>query len=107
MLKNFGFTFIEIQQNCAFTTCGFFTTLGNFTTMYINAQRIERKNTTKNNIIPLYSIRAILGYAMDMLCAKHGFAQSRDCPAQTLDPWFVCAVSRLHQRIDVISCISN
>ena len=24
-----------------------------------------------------------------MLCAKHGFAQSRDCPAQTLDPWFV------------------
>ena len=21
----------------------------------------------------------------------HGFAHSRDCPAQTLDPWFVCA----------------
>ena len=20
---------------------------------------------------------------------KHGFAQSRDCPVQTLDPWFV------------------
>ena len=26
---------------------------------------------------------------MYMLCAKHGFAQSRDCPAQTLDTWFV------------------
>ena len=24
-----------------------------------------------------------------MLRAKRGFAQSRDCPAQTLDPWFV------------------
>ena len=24
-----------------------------------------------------------------MLRAKHGFAQSRDCPVQTLDPWFV------------------
>ena len=31
--------------------CGFFTTLGNFTTIYINVQCIERKNTTKNNII--------------------------------------------------------
>ena len=26
---------------------------------------------------------------MYMLRAKRGFAQSRDCPAQTLDPWFV------------------
>ena len=24
-----------------------------------------------------------------MLRAKRGFAQTRDCPAQTLDPWFV------------------
>ena len=24
-----------------------------------------------------------------MLRAKRGIAQSRDCPAQTLDPWFV------------------
>ena len=33
--------------------------------MYIKAQRIERKNTSKNNIIPLYSSRAILGYIKD------------------------------------------
>ena len=26
---------------------------------------------------------------MYMLRAKRGFAQTRDCPAQTLDPWFV------------------
>ena len=25
-----------------------------------------------------------------MLLAKHGFAQTRDCPAQTLDPCMVC-----------------
>ena len=30
-----------------------------------------------------------------LLRAKRGFAQTRDCPAQTLDPWFVCANSRL------------
>ena len=30
-----------------------------------------------------------------MLRAKRGFAQTRDSPAQTLDPWFVCAISRL------------
>ena len=30
-----------------------------------------------------------------MLRANRGFAQSRDCPTQTLDPWFLCAISRL------------
>ena len=34
---------------------------------------------------------------LHMLRAKRGFAQSWDCHAQTLtlDPWFVCAISRL------------
>ena len=38
------------------------------------------KNTCRYDYEPSY---------MHMLRAKHGFAQSRDCPVQTLDPWFV------------------
>lgn len=48
---NVVFAYNKTQQNCAFTMCGFFTTLWNFTTMYIKAQRMERKNTTKDNAI--------------------------------------------------------
>ena len=35
------------------------------------------------------SISRRQNFLIDMLRAKRGFAQSRDCPAQTLDPWFV------------------
>ena len=31
-----------------------------------------------------------------MLHAKRGFAQSRDCPAQTLDPWFVVPIQSMN-----------
>ena len=51
MWYNVVFAYNKTQQNCAFTMCGFFTTLGNFTTMYIKAQRMERKNMTKDNVI--------------------------------------------------------
>ena len=51
MWYNVVFAYNKTQQNCAFTMCGFFTTLWNFTTMYMKAQRMERKNTTKDNAI--------------------------------------------------------
>ena len=44
---------------------------------------------------------------VDMLCAKHAWICAIQGLPQTLDTWFVCAISRLHQRIDVISYISN
>ena len=38
--------------------------------------------------LEVISTALLLNYIY-MLRAKRGFAQSRDCPAQTLDPWFV------------------
>ena len=39
-----------------------------------------------------------------MVDAKYGFAQSMDCAAQTMDPYFVRAIHGL--RIHVAICVS-
>ena len=39
--------------------------------------------------MPKFEARAREQLLLYMLRAKRGFAQSQDCPAQTLDPWFV------------------
>ena len=42
-------------------------------------------NEREHTVVTYYRLL----YNIYMLRAKRGFAQSRDCPAQTLDPWFV------------------
>ena len=45
-------------------------------------------------------------YIIYMLCAKYGFAQSTDCPVQTINPYFVRAIHGLHSlSINVYSYI--
>ena len=39
-----------------------------------------------------------------MLNAKYGFAQSMDCAAQTMDPYFVRAIHGLRKHVAI--CVS-
>ena len=34
-------------------------------------------------------IKIMMLYSVYLLCAKYGFAQSKDCPAQSIDQYFV------------------